>query len=479
MSVKSMSAHDLPTRLNQWLAPLGATVPELFVVGGALRDHMAGRLPRDVDIICDEAPNVARCIAKARLSGAVVVKLEKKPHPPCFRVVDKNNPAEYIDVVPLRSGGIRADLLARDFTVNAMAGALLPGGRIGEIIDPLGGMADMQKGLLRACSETAFAADPVRILRAARFAATLDFTIFPETLDQMAAAVGLLTRSAFERITAELFELLACPDALPHIQMLDDIGALEVLFPEIAAMKGCAQNGFHHLDVWGHTLETLEHCERLLRRPDVLFTKNAAAFCRSMAGKNRLPVIKLATLLHDAGKPGCKIFDETKHRQVFYGHGREGETIAGNIAHRMKLSNSDTAFLQLLVRCHMRPMALSRPGVKPATITRWFETVADNGLALLLLAAADTCAKSGSWTDPMEKERFCQWADQTAADYCLRIRPVLGQTDLLSGADLQDMGMAPGPDMGRVLKTVRQHQNDGRVTDKAAALALARQLAGL
>lgn len=479
MSEKSMSAHDLPTRLCQWLGPLGAAVPELFVVGGALRDHLAGRPPRDVDIICDEAPNAARCIAKARLSGAVVVKLEKKPHPPCFRVVDKNNPAEYIDVVPLRSGGIRADLLARDFTVNAMAGALLPGGRIGEIIDPLGGMADMQKGLLRACSETAFAADPVRILRAARFAATLDFTILPETLDRMAAAVGLLTRSAFERITAELFELLACPESLPQIQLLDGIGALEVLFPEIAAMKGCTQNGFHHLDVWGHTLETLEHCERLLRRPDGLFTQNAAAFCRSMAGKNRLPVIKLAALLHDAGKPGCKTFDEKKDRHVFYGHDREGETIAGTVARRMKLSNSDTAFLQLLVRCHMRPMELSRPGVKPTTIIRWFETVADDGLALLLLAVADTCAKAGPRTDPMEKERFCQWADQTAADYGTRIRPALNRKDLLSGADLQGMGMAPGPDMGRVLKKVRQHQNDGRVTDKAAALALARHLAGL
>jgi len=449
------------------------------VVGGALRDHLAGRLPRDVDIVCGEAANVARCIAKARLSGAAVVKLEKKPHPPCFRVVDRNNAADSIDVVPIHPDGISADLGARDFTVNAMAAPLLPGGRIGEIIDPLGGMTDMQNRLLRACSESAFTADPVRILRAARFAATLGFDIPPETLDQMSAGVSLLPRSAFERITAELFELLACPDALPHIRMLDDIDALEVLFPEIATMKGCAQNGFHHLNVWGHTLETLGNCERLLRRPDVLFTKNAAAFRRSMAGKNRLPVIKLAALLHDAGKPGCKVFDETKNRQVFYGHDREGETIAGNIARRMRLSNSDAAFLQLLVRCHMRPMELSRPGVKPTTITRWFEAVTDDGLALLLLAAADTCAKSGHRTDPMGKERFCQWADQTAADYCARIRPALGQKNLLSGADLQDMGMPPGPDMGRVLREVREHQNDGRVTGRAAALSLARQLAGL
>lgn len=473
-----MTAHELPALLSRWLAPLGAGIPEMFVVGGALRDHLMGRLPRDVDVVCPAAEDAARRIAAVCSSGSTVVRLEKKPHAPCFRVVARNNPADFIDVVPLREGGINADLAARDFTVNAMAAVVLPGGRMGDIIDPLDGRADMTNGLIRACSPAAFVSDPVRVLRAARFSATLGFAVTPDTLLLMRESAGLPARCAFERITVELFELLALPDALPHIRLLDDIGTLEALFPEIAAMKGCGQNGFHHLDVWGHCLETLNHCERFLRRPDVLFTGTVKTFCRSVAMKNRIALIKLAALLHDAGKPGCRAFDTEKGRHVFYGHDREGEKIAEAAARRMKLSGADTAFFMRLVAGHMRPMELSRPRVKPATIIRWFESAGDDGLALLLLAAADVCAKSGRQSDPEKKERFLAWVENTADDYCNRIKRVLRQPDLLSGADLQELGMPPGPAMGRVLRAVREHQNDGRITDRAAAMALARQLAG-
>ncbi len=474
-----MGIKQLENLLGRWLAGPAAMRPGMFVVGGAVRDTLLGRIPKDVDIVCVDAQRAAREIANSCRFRATVVRLEKKPHPPCFRLINPNDPSDFIDVVQMRSGSIDEDLAARDFTINAIGAMITAGGKIGDMVDPFDGQKDLKNRLLKTCSKGAMSSDPLRILRAARFAATLGFTITDETIDRMAEASPLLVQTASERITTELFELLKHNDSFPYILLLDSVGALETIFPEITAMKNCRQDGCHHLDVWNHCLETFRWCELFIAGPEAIFGNACETADKILRSGNHIPMLKLAALFHDSGKPSCAAFDPGKKRHVFYNHPKRGHTIAQEIAKRMKFSNTDRKFFCLLVEQHMRPWELSRPGVRGKTLTRWFGSVSDDGLAIILLACADMSAKSGKQMQQAQKERFFTWARQAAQAYQDRIRTAISQKPLVSGHDLMAIGIKPGPDMGRILDAVRQEQYNGLVTSREEGLNLAKKLAGL
>ncbi|MEW6079308.1 MAG: HD domain-containing protein [Thermodesulfobacteriota bacterium] len=471
-----MTTDGLNALLKRWLAPVSDDLPEVYAVGGAVRDHLMGRPMSDVDLACRDAAGFARLLADCQDTPVTVVPFTRDPQAPCFRVVNSRRPGNYVDVVNLRGPSIEADLTLRDFTVNAMAFRIAPGGRTGELIDFLNGRRDISHGIIRMCTAESLSDDPLRVLRAARLAAGLDFTIAPETLTAMKRNAAGLTRIAPERIAAELLKLLEAPRALPHIRTLDETGALAVILPELTAAKGCEQNGYHHLDVWGHSLETLAACEEIIRDPDCAFGPASGAVRDMLKQDAHTPLLKLSALLHDAAKPLVKKPDPDKGRMIFHGHARLGADMATGVADRLRLSSAQSSLLYALVRQHMRPVILSQPDVKKSTVIKWFREMKDTALLVMVLSVADVTAKSGEKLTKEAKDRFFSWARQSVINYMESLKPAFARQNLITGTDLISLGMKPGPKLGKILNDLREKQDLGELSDREEALALAQAM---
>ena len=471
-----MTSDRMETILNRWLASLGRDLPAIYAVGGAVRDQLLGRLPRDVDIVCPDAAGLARRVAAAQTPPAALVDLSRQRYTPCFRLIRRDRQDDFIDILDMNGPAIEDDLRQRDFTINAMAQRIGPGGQMGDLIDPLNGREDLRSGRIRTVSPRSLPDDPLRLLRGVRLAAELGLVIPPETRRAMAENAARLSQSAGERIQSELLAIFRNPAGSPHIRLLDDIGALAVIFPESAAMKNCAQNAYHHLDVWGHCLETVERLEELLCRPEMLFGQNASAVMELLGTGQRRALLKLAALLHDIAKPVTRRFLPDKQRVTFYGHARAGREMMAVVADRLRLSQNEKSFLTTLVGQHMRPLALARPETRPSTMIKWFGTNGDVCLAIIMLAAADLAAKAGEKISPADRDRFRRWAERTAADYLNSLKGTLAAENLVSGHDLLAMGMPAGPGLGKMLSVLRKEQDQGHLTTRAEALNWAARL---
>jgi len=470
------------TLLKEWLGRVSLYLPnlsfnqDLFVVGGAVRDYLLGRPPRDIDLVCHQADIFAEHLAASQLIPTTVVPFGKKHQEPCFRVVSKSNPHRFIDVVEMHGSSIEDDLARRDFTINAMAVEVLPGGEIGKWIDPFNGRTDIDRHLIRACSPDVFTDDPLRILRAVRFAAELDFSLETPMPAHMRQASSSLKQTASERIWTELRSLLACPRSAFYFEFLDDIGVLSIIFPEITGMHGCTQNDYHHRDVWGHTLEVVSYCDDILGSLEQHFGDAHFQIADQLEKPGTIPILKLAALLHDMGKPRTKRFSLEKNRSIFHGHADAGAEMADAVARRLKMSNADRQLLVTLIRHHMRPVELYLPQVKEKTVIRWFRRIGDDIVLVLILALADVHGKAGEKLKPSVKKRFYKWAKQAAADYFNYWKGLFETTDLVTGKDLLGLGLSPGPTMGDILRHIRGQQDEGRISRREQALLLAEQL---
>ena len=221
-----------------------------WIVGGALRDELLGREVTDIDIAVEGNPEDAARELAAELRGPVFQLSEAFG---AWRVVDRRGGRVY-DFGRLQGETIEADLTKRDFTVNAMARPR----EGGELIDPLGGRADLEARTLRVLGPGAYENDPLRPLRLARFAAELGFAPDPETERLTAEAAPRVGEASGERVFAELRRLLVAPAALEGLALADRLGLVRAVLPELADLHDVDQSHYHHLDVYGHTVEVLE-----------------------------------------------------------------------------------------------------------------------------------------------------------------------------------------------------------------------------
>ncbi len=462
--------------LQTWLGPLSGDLPRLYLVGGAVRDHLLGRAPRDIDLMCTEPEKFARRLGGRH--GAAVVAFTGKTEAPCYRVVSRSEKGSFIDVVGVLGGSVEADLARRDFTFNAMAMRVVSAGELSVPIDPFGGVADLNARRVRATGPGVFEADPLRIVRAARFAAELGCVVEPITLGLMQSAAPGLTKTAGERLQRELELLFSHPISAPHVRMLDAVGALETILPPIRTMRGCAQNGHHHLDVWSHSLAALEGLEEILHEAEKLFGVQAASVHQNLESGSRLAILKLAVLLHDAGKPETRSVDPATGRIAFLGHAPRSAALAAAAADRLKLSVRERELLETLVANHMHALDLSGPQVTEKGVLHWFRRLGADMVPLVLLSLADSAATRGAASSSSEaaRERHRQWAREIIDRYFNSIRKRLSAELLINGEDLIAMGLAPGPELGRILRMVREAQDEGAVISREEALDLGRRL---
>jgi tRNA nucleotidyltransferase/poly(A) polymerase len=477
--------------LQRLLADLAA-VGDVYLVGGALRDLLLGRSPADLDIVAAaEARQLAEAIA-ARLQGSAFALDEPRAQ---YRVVlPAGVPARHVDVSSFDTD-LATDLAGRDFTVDAMAARIEPDGSLTELIDPFAGAADLERLQLRLVSDDALDTDPLRLLRGPRLATELGLMLTPETVQAIQARASLLPRSAPERQRDELARILAAPQAVAGVRLLDSLGLLEQLLPELAPARGVEQPGeFHYWDVFDHSIETLAALDALLapdeggldgvaRQLRRAFRDGFAWFpldaylSQPVGGQTRLVLLKLAGLLHDVAKPETKSRD-ANGRIRFFGHPELGATKLERIAQRLRFGSRETRFMALLVEEHLRPTQLSNRGLPSRrALYRFFRDLGEAAPACLLLCLADGAAAAGP------RLRLDRWQGNIAyMNYVLGegMRPELapsGSNRLLSGDDLiAELGLTPGPLIGRLLVALDEETGAGELTSRDQALAFAREL---
>ncbi|MDO8676032.1 MAG: HD domain-containing protein [Candidatus Omnitrophota bacterium] len=449
----------------------------VHLVGGFLRDHLLGKKSTDLDFAVGENA-VAFARAFVRKVKGTFVLLDKEHG--CARVVCKEGQAIWtFDFSDLRAPTIKADLHSRDFTINTLCvdvTNLKDTDDLQEnIVDHWGAARDLKTKTARMVSVDAFKDDPLRLLRAYALKAVFGLKIESKTVARIKKDADLILNAAMERVREEVFKVLSSPRAYETTVLLDKDGLLARVLPQLSVMQGVHQGGYHHLDVWRHSLEVLHQFELLCAQEKD--PRIQAYLGEEIAGNHsRAALLKLAALLHDVGKPDTR--KPEGERITFHGHEHVGERITRLAAKRLKLSVKERHFLEDAVRMHLRPGYLSnfqRPTEK--AIFRYFRDTGKEGAAIALLAMADQRATRGPLTT-LEKaehhEKICRMV--LARFFEEKNKAPLKR--LLTGRDLiKTLKLEPGPIFAKILTAVEESQSLGKIATKAEALALAKKIA--
>ncbi len=483
-----MAAVQTDTVLSQVAAFAKAKGLSLYLVGGFLRDQLLGRTRHPVNLdfaIASGALMVGQELA-AHLRGTYICLDEATR---TSRVVVSRGEGHIeLDLADFRGRTLEDDLAKRDFTINAMAVALedWPAAPTREwaarLIDPLQGRRDLAERRLRACFPETFVDDPVRILRAFRFAVELSVTLEPSLTALMASASSGLSRIAGERLREELFAILQTDRASWALSQLNEVGALDVLFPELVPGRGIEQGGYHHLDVLNHQLEAVAQCDRMLvdlaEFSRALRAPLAAYLAQDVVERrSRQALVKLGALYHDVGKPATRRIKDDGEIW-FIGHEQFGAELTDAMATRLRLSNREAEMIRRLVLFHLRPGHLSRePQLTRRAIFRFFRDVGEDGPACLLMWWADRLATRGpaSHLDQIDQQRAR--LEELLGAYFFKPEEAIRPSRLLDGRQLMEaLSLTPGPVVGELLRAIEEAQAEGRLHNRQEALALARQL---
>jgi poly(A) polymerase len=423
---------------------------QAYLVGGCVRDLELGREPADYDVCTDARPGrvqelFPRSLAVGAKFGVILVVKESgrqngtQVEVATFRSDIGYSDGRHPDHV-VYSDSPQEDVRRRDFTING----LLMDPATGEILDFVGGRADLRAGIVRAIGDPRlrFAEDKLRMMRAVRFAARFGFRIEPETMAAAQSLAAQITQVSPERIRDELTKLLTEGAARRGFELLEETGLLAVVLPDIARMKGVEQPPQFHPegDVWIHTRMLLEKLQ-----PD----------CS--------PTLAWGVLLHDVGKPPTFAPAAGLGTRIrFNGHEEVGARMAEHICRDLRFSNQDTEQIEALVTNHMRFKDV--PQMRTATLKRFvrlprFEEHME-------LHRLDCLASHGS----LETYTFVQqFLVETPPE---KVYP----PKLVTGDDLKGMGLVPGPRFREILLAVEEAQLEGRLQDRESALQFARSI---
>jgi poly(A) polymerase len=458
------------------LALLRSALAELdcWVVGGAVRDRLLGHAnAEDLDLVVDgDVREAARSVARA--CDGVAFSLSDEFG--AWRVVSHGS-LWHADLNPLRAANIAGDLALRDFTINAIAEPLAGGA----LIDPLGGLGDLEVKRLRLAAPDALETDPLRAMRLVRLAGELGFEPDAEARSAAQRTAPRILTVAAERVYAELRRILASDRATAGVRMLIALGLAGVVLPELAALDGVGQSHFHHLDVGEHTLEVLTEAIGLEHDPAARFgdeagTRIATLLAEPFADEmTRGTALRFGALLHDIAKPATRTV-EPDGRVTFPEHATVGAELTHTILARLRAAERVQTHVTALTRHHLRlGLLVHRRPLSPEDLYEYLDTCGPVAADVTLLSVADRLGTRGARSED-SIERHLEVAREVAGE-ALRWhaeghpRPPVRGDDLASA-----LGLVPGPQVGELLAAITKAAFTGEVAGRDEAISYARRL---
>ncbi len=449
---------------------------DVYCVGGFLRDTLINTPKNDFDFaVSQDALKFARSFAK-KVGGKYILLDEDHC---CARIAKKIKDELYTyDFADYRAKTLKGDLSRRDFTVNTFALNITNLSDTAEwkkdLISHRSAQKDLKTKTVRMVGKNAFKEDPLRILRAFALMATHNFKIEKTTQDQIKKDAKLLNNVSYERITAELFKILESDKCYTIVRLMNRLGVLGQIIPQIKIMFGCTQGAYHHLDVWKHSLEALKQFDLILKEKatdqELMDYLN-----ETIAGdRRRKGLIKLALLLHDIGKPDTRR-KRPEGGYSFHGHENVGRQISFHVAKLLRLSTKERHLLEDMVQMHLRPGYISnfkRPSAK--MLLRYFRDTKDEAGSIALISLADQRATRGPLTTEEDQTHHQKICERLIRDFFAK-RDEKPFVPLLKGKDLiRELKLKPSPLFGKILKSVEEEQVLGKITTKAEAVRLAK-----
>jgi len=423
----------------------------VYVVGGYVRDLLRRHEGTDLDfVVVGDALKFCEAFKKNHRTKSYIAyprfstcMLEYKNHKLEF-VSARTETYERTSRKPrVKKADLLSDLSRRDFTINAIAMDISKE-KFGELTDPYQGSEDLRKGLIRTPREPhqTFSDDPLRMMRAVRFASQFNFKIDPSTFQAVCQAAGRLSIISQERITAEFNKIMLSAKPSTGLLLLDETGLLHQFFPEFEKTRGVEQREkYHHKDVFYHTLQVIDQVAEV---------------------SDKL-ALRLAALLHDIAKPKTKRFSR-ETGWTFYGHEVIGEKMSASILHRLKYSKETISYVKKIVRLHLRPMALVSEEVTDSAIRRLLVMAGDHFDDLMLLCRADITSKNPekvkrylkNYQIVIEKSREVEEKDKLRA-----FKSPVNGNEIMTLFNLE-----PGPQIGIIKKFIEERILSGEIPNE-------------
>jgi putative nucleotidyltransferase with HDIG domain len=430
---------------------------EVYAVGGFVRDQLLGKEGKDIDfVVVGDGPKFARAVARDLRTKQVTVYekfgtalVQYQDYKLEFVGARKESYRGDSRKPEVAAADLPTDLARRDFTINALAVSLNKKS-FGQLVDPFNGQADLKNKIIRTPLDpvVTFTDDPLRIMRAIRFATQLEFTIEPDTqrgIQQTAERLAIISQ---ERITDELLKILAAPKPSLGFLLMEETGVLIVVFPELVELKGVEQiGGHHHKDVFYHTLQVLDNLA---------------------AGSENLH-LRYTALVHDIAKPKTKEFKPGKG-WTFHNHEEVGARMLPALGRRLRLPNEMTKYAQKLTRLHLRPISLTEEEVTDSAYRRLLVQAGEHLEDLLILCRADITSQN-----PQRVKKHLENFDfvvRRLKEVEEKDRMQTFQSPVRGDEIMQVCGLSPGPKVGQLKTMIEEAILEGEIPNEHdAALA--------
>lgn len=435
---------------------------EIYLVGGSVRDYLMDIQSHDRDLIVTDEDAKTFSQKLADILDATFVSLDEENK--IYRLVMPNK-IDYLDITNPIENSLEKDLMRRDLTINSIAINL----RTSEIVDLTGGISDIKNKIINLISDENFTDDPLRMLRAYRFQAVYGFDISIETTKSIINHANLISKPSVERINYELLKLFGGEYTVKAIESMDMSGILELLFPFVKELKKVPPNSHHHLDLFHHSIETVNQIQNLYNKSSDEIKTHLDKY--DFGGHSRLAHLKLAGFMHDIGKFSTWTIEEGgRHR--FIKHDDVGAKMSVKFLKDLHFSNKQIEYISTMIKNHIYPSSvMSAPEISDKIMMRYIRKMENNSIDCIILAMADRLSARGpEITDEIVENNINSL--YRLLNYYLSVKDTLKPLPkLLDGNDIMKiLNITPSAKLGEVLNALHEAQLSGNVTNKEHAI---------